>query len=102
MSTVLAEEPDEAFEDTAESKQEKIVTAPEPEPKKPSKNNKEQEDTAKPCKITAKGEFDGGVASLEIDDKKSDIDLNRTQKIVLGQVGRKYVYTRTDITNPEN
>ena len=69
--------------------------APAPEPT-PEPSPSAPEPDVKPCKFTAEGTFDKGVADCKVT-KNSKIELNRTQIIVLVQDGKRHTYNRTNI-----
>lgn len=71
------------------------VTASEPEPKKPEVTAPEP--TKKPCNLHAKGELDGPIATMDVEEK-SKLECDRTQVIYLDQGGRRFTYTRTGVT----
>lgn len=83
--------------ETKPSPQEAPAPEPKPEPKpEPTPKSSAPEPDVKPCKFTAEGTFDKGIADCKVT-KNSKIELDRTQIIVLVQDGKRYTYNRINI-----
>ena len=89
---------------TAEAKTEnqpEATSAPEtateaaPEAPTPSEAPQPQGDVRK-CDITAVGTFDKGVADLAVEED-CEVELARTQLLILVKDGIRYTFTRTNI-----
>lgn len=76
---------------------ETIETVTEPEATPEPKTKAPEAEKPKLCTLHAKGEFVAGGRALLKVDKKSTIELSRTQRIVLEKNGVEYHYTRTRI-----
>lgn len=66
-----------------------------PEAPAPAEASQPAPDVSK-CNIEGNGTFDKGVADMKLTET-SDIDLERTQLLILVKDGNQYTYTRTKI-----
>jgi len=104
MSTVTLENDDSSSGSTvsletsdSSSITEIIETVTEPEPAPEPKTKAPEAQKPKEFTLHAKGELVAGGRALLKVDKKSTLELSRTQFIVLNENGREYHYTRTRV-----